>query len=291
MVKVWGTPDAARVFYSERADDPEFAEWYARYLRGAAHPRRVREGAQIACDADVRDALPLISVPTLVLHRRDNPLFPVEMSQWIADHVPNARRVELSGSIGLGDGELDRTVDVIRAFLTGEPAAPEATRVLATVMFSDIVDSTSIAARLGDRRWTKLLAHHDRLLRHSVAEHRGKTLTSTGDGALATFDAPTKAVRSAFAMQEALADTGLKIRLGLHTGEIVLRDDGVGGIGVHIAARVVSAAGPDEVLCTRTVRDLATGADLDFEPRGATVLKGVPEPWELFAVRPVTVGA
>lgn len=291
MVKVWGTPDAARVFYSARADDTEFAEWYARYLRGAAHPRRVREGAQIACDADVRDALPMISVPTLVLHRRDNPLFPVEMGQWIADHVPRAELVELSGSIGLGDGELDRTIDVIRAFLTGESRPSEPTRVLATVMFSDIVDSTRIAAELGDRRWTRLLSHHDELLRHSVAEYRGRTLSSTGDGALATFDAPTKAVRSAFALQEALADTGLKIRLGLHTGEIELRDDGVGGIGVHIAARVVREAGADEVLCTRTVRDLATGADLAFEPRGATALKGVPDPWELFSVRPVSVGA
>jgi class 3 adenylate cyclase len=288
VTRVWGTPEAAPLFYTERQGDADFAEWYARYLRSAATPRRIREHIRRVIDLDVRSALPTVSVPTLVLHRRDNPLIPVAMGRWIAERVPGARFVELPGSIGLVDGEVDRTVEEIRAFLTGRQAPPPAaSRVLSTVLFTDIVASTRMAAEMGDRRWTELLEHHDQLIRHTVAEHRGKTVSSTGDGVLATFDAPTKAVRSAFALRAALADVGLQIRVGLHTGEVELRDGGVGGIGVHIAARVVREAAPGEVVCTRTARDLATGADLDFQPRGTAELKGVPDKWELFAVEPV----
>jgi class 3 adenylate cyclase len=291
VTRVWGTPEAAPLFYTERRDDPDFAEWYARYLRSAASPRRVREHIRRVIDLDVRSVLPTISVPTLVLHRRDNLLIPIAMGRWIAERVPGARFVELPGSIGLVDGQVDRAVEEIRAFLTGgQPAATDAPRVLSTVLFSDIVASTRRAAEMGDRRWTELLEHHDQLLRQAVAEHRGKTLSSTGDGALATFDAPTKAVRSAFALRASLAEVGLDIRVGLHTGEVELRDAGVGGIGVHIAARVVREAAPGEVLCTRTVRDLATGADLEFQARGSAELKGIPDKWELFAVEPVTAG-
>jgi class 3 adenylate cyclase/pimeloyl-ACP methyl ester carboxylesterase len=287
VIKVWGTPEAAPLFHTERRDDHEFAEWYARYLRSAATPRRVREHIRRVIDLDVRAALPTISVPTLVVHRRDNLLIPIAMGHWIADHVPGAQFVELPGSIGLTDGHVERAVDVIRGFLTGDaPPAADASRVLSTVLFSDVVDSTGLAVELGDRRWTELLERHDLLVKQTVAEHRGKTVSSTGDGVLATFDAPTKAVRSAFALRAALADVGLPIRVGLHTGEVELRDGGVGGIGVHIAARVVREACSGEVLCTRTVRDLATGADLEFQPRGETALKGVPEKWELFSVQP-----
>jgi class 3 adenylate cyclase len=285
--RVWGTPDAARLFHTERSDDPEFAEWYARYLRSAANPRRVREHLSRVIDLDVRGALATVSVPTLVLHRRDNPLIPVAMGRWIADHVPGAQLAELPGSIGLVDGQVEHTVELIRAFLTGRSPGPsDAPRVLATVMFTDIVGSTKLAAEMGDRRWTQVLERHDARLREVIAGHRGKTLSSTGDGALATFDAPTKAVRCAFALRDALEAAGLDIRIGLHTGEVELREGGVGGIGVHIAARVVGEAGAREVVCTRTVRELATGADLEFKARGAAVLKGVPEAWELFTIDP-----
>jgi class 3 adenylate cyclase len=234
---------------------------------------------------DVREFLPLLQVPTLVMNRAVNGFVTPAQSKAMADQIPGSHYVELPGSgSGVMGQHVDATVAALREFLTGAPGEPDTDRILATVLFTDIVDSTGLAASLGDRRWREMLDRHDRTARAEVERHRGRFIKSTGDGMLATFDAPTRALRCAFGLAETLGGSGIQIRAGLHTGEIELRGEDVGGIGVHIAARTAAEASAGQVVVTRTVRDLATGTDLGFSARGSVSLRGVPGQWDLFDV-------
>lgn len=280
--QTWGTPEMGSALYPARAGDKDFGLWYAKYLRGAASPRVLAEHMEMLIELDVRDALPVLRVPTLVMHRKGYPFVPLAQGQYLAEHISGARFVELPGSGGVMGEYVDETTDALREFLTGVPGRPRIDRVLATVLFTDIVDSTGKAAALGDQRWRDLLDVHDRAARTVVERFGGRLVKSTGDGLLATFDAPTRATRCAMALHEALSSVGLDSRAGLHTGEIELRDTDIGGIGVNIAARILDHAGANEVVVTRTVKELATGSDLVFTPRGSATLRGVPDRWELF---------
>lgn len=234
---------------------------------------------------DVRPVLPVISVPTLVVHSVGDPIVPVDCGRYLAEHIAGARYIELPGDdhLTIRDDGSGALAD-IEEFLTGHRPEPNADRVLATVMFSDIVGSTAQAADLGDRRWKALLDRHDATVDQVLAAHRGRKVNSTGDGMLATFDGPARAIRCACALHDALHAVGVTIRVGLHTGEIELRGDDIGGIAVHISARVAATAQPDEVLVSRTVVDLVAGSDICFDDRGTHTLKGVPGEWQLFAV-------
>jgi class 3 adenylate cyclase len=234
----------------------------------------------------VRDVLPSIRVPTLVMHRRDDSFIKVEHSRYIAERIPNSRYVELEGRDNMfAMGDTESIMGEIEEVLTGMRHAREPDRMLATVMFTDIVDSTRRAADLGDRHWRDLLERHDGLFRRALERHRGREVKRTGDGFLATFDGPARAIRCAASVTEAVEELGLELRAGLHTGELeVMSDDDLGGLAVHIAARVMSFADAGEVLVSSTVKDLVVGSGIDFEDRGTHELRGVPGDWRLFRV-------
>jgi class 3 adenylate cyclase len=233
-------------------------------------------------ELDVRDVLPAIKVPTLVVHRVDNPIVTVDQGRYVADNIEGASFVAVPGAdYGLAVGDIDVVIDEVEEFLTGTRPAHSTDRVLATVLFTDIVDSTPRAVELGDARWRELLESHDELARTEVVRFGGVITDFTGDGLLASFDGPARAVRCAFALRDRLRTLGLEIRAGLHTGEVERRSERLAGIGVHIAARVLALAGAGEVLVSRTVRDLVTGSGLTFVDRGTHTLKGVPDPWEI----------
>jgi class 3 adenylate cyclase len=281
----WGTGDRVADGIPSRAGDERFRRWMARLQRSIASPRTVHTFLRALLRVDARPLLPLIQAPTLVLHRRDFRLLPIEHGRYLADHIPGAELVELPGSDGPLIWETPELVlDHIERFLTGvRPTAPTS-RVLATVLFTDIVASTERAAELGDRRWRELLQVHDDLAGRLVERSGGKLVKTTGDGILATFDGPGRAIACAAALRDQLGDVGLQVRAGLHTGEVELRGDDVGGIAVHIAARVLATAGPGDILVSRTVRDLVVGSDLAFQDRGTHPLKGIDGDWRLFAV-------
>ncbi|HXQ56664.1 MAG TPA: adenylate/guanylate cyclase domain-containing protein, partial [Actinomycetes bacterium] len=225
--------------------------------------------------------------PTLILHRQGFELVPIEQGRYLAEHITGARLIQLPGSdVDLTWETPELALDAIQAFLTGVRRSVEPNRVLATVLFTDIAASTEQAARLGDRRWRELLEVHDELARRLVEQFGGQLVKSTGDGILATFDGPGRAIRCAAALRDELGGIGLQIRAGLHTGEIELRDGDVGGIAVHIAARVMAAAAPGEILTSSTVRDLVIGSDIAMTDRGPHPLKGVEGTWQLFAASP-----
>jgi class 3 adenylate cyclase len=234
---------------------------------------------------DVRALLPAIRVPTLVLHHADNPFIPPEGGKYIANHISGAKYVELPGR------NLFHTVEPwresfreIAEFLTGQQPDVADDRVLATVLFTDIVDSTRRAAELGDRDWHALLDAHDAIVRAQLARFRGREVNTSGDGFLAMFDGPQRAIRCAMAIRDAVQALGIQVRAGLHTGECEVRGDDIGGIGVHIGARVSALARPNDVLVSSTLRDLVIGSGLEFEDRGTHQLKGVPGEWHISAV-------
>jgi class 3 adenylate cyclase len=237
-------------------------------------------------ETDVRHVLPAVHVPTLVLHRTGDQAYSVEEGRYLAEHIAGARFVELDGVDHLPEiGDTDSIVREIDRFL-GSVLDEEAEfdRVLATVMFTDIVGSTQHASRMGDRAWRQLLVTHHQRVRGLLARYRGREVDTAGDGFLATFDGPARAIRCATAIAQAMHDLGLEVRVGLHTGEIELEGDAVRGIAVHIGARVASLAGPGEVLVSNTVKDLVAGSGLTFEDRGEHELKGVPDRWHLYRV-------
>jgi class 3 adenylate cyclase len=237
--------------------------------------------------ADVRPVLPLVQAPTLVLHRRDFALVPIAHGRYLAEHIAGARLVELPGSdVDLTWETPELALDVVQEFLTGVRRGAGPNRVLATVLFTDVAGSTERAARLGDRRWRDLLEVHDDLARRLVEQFGGQLVKTTGDGILASFDGPGRAIRCAAALGDELGGIDLQIRAGLHTGEIELREGDVGGIAVHIAARVMAAATPGEILTSSTVRDLVVGSDIAMTDRGPHPLKGVDGTWQLFAASP-----
>ena len=283
--ETWGTAATAANAIPSRAGDERFRRWFAKMQRSIASPKTVHSSLRALFDVDVRHLLPLIQAPTLVLHRRNFPLLPIEHGRYLAEHIPQATLVELPGADGpLTWEEPEVTLDHIERFLTGvRPPAPP-TRVLATVLFTDIVGSTERAATLGDRRWRELLDTHDQVADRLVGQWGGRLVKTTGDGILATFDGPGRAIGCATALREQLGAIGIRVRAGLHAGEVELRGGDVGGIAVHIAARVLAAAGAGEVVVSRTVRDLVAGSEVALEDRGSRRLRGVEGDWQLYAV-------
>ncbi|MET0229030.1 MAG: adenylate/guanylate cyclase domain-containing protein [Actinomycetes bacterium] len=281
----WGTAARLDEGIPSRAGDERFRRWMAKVQRSIASPRTVHVFLRAMFEVDVRSLLPLVQAPTLVLHRRDFRLLPIEHGRYLAEHIPDAGLVVLPGADGpLTWEDPEVTLGHIEEFLTGVRGTVPATRVLATVLFTDIVASTERAAELGDRRWRELLQVHDDLGTRLVEQSGGRVVKSTGDGLLATFDGPGRAIAGAVALRDQLADIDVQIRAGLHAGEVELRGDDVGGIAVHIAARIMAEAGPGEVVVSRTVRDLVAGSDRQLEDRGTHQLKGVAGDWQLFAV-------
>jgi class 3 adenylate cyclase len=283
--QLWGTEAAVAVLVPSRADDERFRRWFAKLMRSTASPRAAQALLRAALEIDARPFLPLIQAPTLLLHRTGTSNVPLEHGRFLAEHIAGAKLVELPGSdAALPWQGADVALDHMEEFLAGLRRPPPPTRVLSTVLFTDIVASTEQASRLGDRRWRELLEVHDQAARRVVEEFGGRLVATTGDGILATFDGPSRAVRCAAALRAELGGIGLPIRAGLHTGEVELRDGGIGGIAVHLAARVMAAAGSGELLTSRTVRDLVVGSDIAVEDRGPHALKGIDGTWELFAV-------
>jgi class 3 adenylate cyclase len=284
--QLWGTDAMAAMYVPSRAGDERFRRWWAKLLRTGASPRAAaRALLRTVMEVDLRPLLPLIQAPTLVLHRRDFHVPPVEHAHFLTEHIPDARLVELPGAdMSVIWDTPEVALDLIEEFLTGVRPVPGPMRVLSTVLFTDIVGSTERAARLGDRRWRELLNAHDELAGRLIEEFGGQLIKTTGDGILATFDGPSRGVRCATALRDQLRGIGLQIRVGLHTGEVELRTGDVGGLAVHIAARVMAAARPGEVVTSRTVRDLIVGSDITVEDRGEHALKGIDGSWQLFAV-------
>ena len=284
MDALWGTGEMVSLFGPSRAMDPEFKAWWARLERFGGSPSAAVHLTRMNSEIDVRPILPSIRVPTLILHREGDARVNPEASRYLVQHIPDARYVEVPGEDHLlWCGDTTRVADEIEEFLTGTRPEIEPDRVLATVLFTDIVASTKQAAALGDQAWGTLLERHHALVRREITRFRGREVKTTGDGFLATFDGPARAVRCGEAIVEAVRSLGLDVRVGVHTGEIEIRpDNDIGGIAVHIAARVLGLAGQGEVLVTGTVRDLVAGSSLTFADRGHHSLKGLPEEIRLF---------
>ncbi len=264
--------------------DQALVRWWGRFERQSMSPRMARASLQLLSEIDIREVLPSIRVPTLVIHRTDDPL-PIDGARWLAAQIPGARFVELAGDDHWPwISDPDELVDEVEGFLTGERPAFQLDRVLATVLFTDIVSSTEQATALGDRRWCDLLDQHDRLVRRELDRYRGREVKTTGDGVLATFDGPARGIHCARAICEQARPLGIEVRAGLHTGECELRNGDVSGIAVHIGARVAGMAGPGEVMVSSTVKDLVAGSGLSFSDRGTHVLKGAPGEWRIYAV-------
>ncbi len=274
--------DEVAVLAPSLRNDPEAVRWWVRAGQRGASPAAARAIVGASALSDARELLPLIHVPTLVLHRMGNLFVPSEMGRYIADHIEGARWVELSGADNVAfAGDADALLDEVEVFLTGSIGAG-ADRALTTVLFTDIVDSTATAARLGDQQWRATLDRHDLAVRAALRRFGGHEVNTTGDGFVGTFDTPTQAVRGAHAIIHAAQEAGVAVRVGVHTGEVEVRGDDVAGIAVHLAARVGALAGPGEVWVSRTVHDLVTGAGFRFVDRGEHQLKGIAEPWRLF---------
>jgi class 3 adenylate cyclase len=284
--RTWGERGLEVEYYApSRAGDPAFVEWLKRYARLSASPKAAAALIRMNSEIDVTSVLPSVRVPTLLLYREGDRDVRPEEGRYIASKIPGARFVELPGSdhfFWAGDSE--PLIEEIEEFMTGHRTAVPSDRVLATVLFTDIVGSTEIASAKGDQAWLDLLDRHHQLVRSQLARWRGREENTAGDGFLATFDGPARAVRCARSIAVDVRRLALEVRCGLHTGEIEMRADSVGGLAVHIGARIGALAGPGEVLVSRTVRDLVSGSGLEFVSRGSHSLKGVAEPWELFAV-------
>jgi len=263
---------------------PALEAWWQHYVRNAASPSTTITMRRWLFHVDVRAALPAIQCPTLILARRDAWIGP-RHAQFLADAIPDARLVHLPGSADfLFTGDTEPLLVEVEEFVTGERPRPVDQRVLATVLYTDLVDSTAHAAEMGDQRWRQFLDGHDRVVREALRAGSGREIKSTGDGFLATFDGPARAIRCASAIRSSVRALGLEIRAGLHTGEIELRGNDIGGISAHIGARIEAAAHPGEILVSRTVRDLVGGSGIEFTDRGLHQMKGVPDEWRLYAV-------
>ena len=282
---MWGTGELQHVLNPDMPWNEEIRATWARIERLAASPGTVALMMPLVTEMDVRALLPTIRVPTLVVHHTDDAMIPPEWGKYVADHIAGAKYVELPGRNMYHFVEPWRaSFQEIAEFLTGQQPDVADDRVLATVLFTDIVDSTRRAAEMGDRDWHALLDAHDAVVRAQLARFRGREVNTSGDGFLAMFDGPQRAIRCAMAIRDAVQSLGIEVRAGLHTGECEVRGDDIGGIAVHIGARVSALAGPNDVLVSSTLRDLVIGSGLEFEDRGTHELKGVPGEWRLFAV-------
>jgi class 3 adenylate cyclase len=280
----WGKGASIEFAAPSQAGNPDTRAFFARLERSSASPGMLRSLVEMFLDIDVRDVVPGVAVPALVLHRRHDPLVNVGNGRWLAEHLPDARLVELAGEDhNPWYQDADIILGEIQEFLTGARDAPEPERTLATVLFTDVVDSTRTASELGDQRWRELLERHHRMVREELGRFGGREVKSIGDGFMATFDGPARAIRCARAIVESSDAAGLRVRAGVHTGECEVMGEDIGGIAVHIAARVSALAEPSEVLVSRTVKDLVAGSGIDFTDRGTHTLKGVPDTWQLYA--------
>ena len=281
----WAKP--TRVWFAPSVEhDPAALAWLERLERSSASPPAAVAFMRLGSEIDVRHVAPSIHTPTLVLHTPDDPVVPYAQARWLAEQIPGARLVDLKGRDHVPWFDVaDQVITEVREFLTGFREAPEPETALATVLFTDIVGSTDRARELGDARWTALLEEHHATVRRVLRQYRGREVDTAGDGFLAAFDGPARAIRCAQAILEALDGIGIEARSGLHTGEVEVVGDNLAGIAVHIGARVAAAAGPHEVLVSSTVRDLVAGSGIEFEDRGLHELKGLDEPRRLYAVR------
>ncbi|HEY7150249.1 MAG TPA: adenylate/guanylate cyclase domain-containing protein [Solirubrobacterales bacterium] len=280
----WGDGALMGAFAPTAAADPDMQDVWGRFQRASASPAMARAVMAALFEIDVRDILPTIRVPTLILHRKGDLIAPVEGARLMAETIPDARLVEFEGDDHVPfTGEYEPVLDEMEEFLTGTRQERPLDRVLATVMFTDIVDSTRRAAEAGDRGWRELIDRHDELTRRQLDRFRGREVKTLGDGFLATFDGPARAIECACAIRDGVGPLGLEVRAGLHTGECELGGDDIRGMAVNIGARVGALAAANEVLVSSTVKDLVVGADLDFADRGEHELKGVPGAWRLYA--------
>ena len=283
----WGTGVGLGAWAPSVAHDSATRESFARLQRLAASPGAAMALMSSYLDIDVRAALPLVNAPTLVMHREGDRMVPLAHGQYVAEHIEGARLIELPGTDHFWWTEgIDEIIEETEEFLTGARSVPEPDRVLASVVFTDIVDSTRRAADLGDRAWRLLLNRHDALAKRQVGRYGGRLIKTTGDGVLAIFDGPARSVRFAREISDGAHALGVELRAGVHTGEVELRGDDIAGLGVNIASRIEGLAQPGEVLVSRTVTDLVAGSGLDFDDRGEHDLKGVPGRWRLFAAMP-----
>jgi class 3 adenylate cyclase len=280
----WGGPVALRFWAPSMADDEAVQQWWAKLLRLGTSPAGAEAVIRLYTQIDIRPILPTITAPTLVVHREGDLMVPFEQARMVAAAIPGAKLVQLPGKDHVPIYKPEEILDEVEEFFTGQRTEREPDRMLATVMFTDIVDSTRRAAELGDRGWRELIERHDDLMRRELERHRGRAVKTLGDGFLATFDGPARAIRCATSAREAVRQLGIEIRAGLHTGEVEVMNGDIGGIAVNIGARVGAAAGPGEVMVSRTVTDLVAGSGITFSDRGVHKLKGVPGEWQLFAV-------
>jgi class 3 adenylate cyclase len=286
QMKYWGTGALMKGVMASRASDPNAVAKFAKFERLSASPGAMKALQLLNFQIDVGHILPSVRIPTLVLHRTADAQVPVQLGRDFAAQIPGAKYIEYPGvDHAFWTGDVETLLGDIEEFIIGhrETKSIDLERILATVLFTDIVDSTRRAAEMGDQNWNRLLDDHDRLARQTIERHRGNLIKSTGDGILATFDGPGRAVRCALAFSAAAAQIGLPLRSGLHTGEIEVRGRDIGGIAVHTAARVMANSAPEEVLVSRVVSDLVAGAGLKFDERGAYEFKGIPGRWDLFA--------
>jgi class 3 adenylate cyclase len=281
----WGDGSITEVTAPSQAENPEVRAYIGRMQRATTSPGMMWKLGKMFMDLDVRDIVPSVHTPTLVLHRRHDRLVNVRHGRWLAEHLPNARLVELDGDDHDPRYErVDEWLGEVQEFLTGARAERQPDRKLTTVLFTDIVDSTRTATELGDRRWREVLEGHQRDVRRALDRFSGREVKSTGDGFLATFDGPARAIQCARELIKSSEPRGIRIRAGLHTGECEVMGDDIGGIAVHIAARVSAHAEPSEVLVSRTVKDLVAGSGIQFSDRGTHTLKGISDTWQLHAV-------
>jgi pimeloyl-ACP methyl ester carboxylesterase len=283
--EAWGSGKALPAFAPSKANDPELQQWWGKFERLSASPSAAIALMRMNREIDISGILQSIRVPTLVIHRTGDTMVSVEGGRELAAGIPGARLIEMPGKDHLGfldEATTDRLLAEMEEFITGSRSEPAADRVLATVVFTDIVDSTKRANAKGDRAWRDLLEAHDKTVRRELVRFRGREVKSLGDGFLATFDGPARAIHCASAIRDSLHGLAVPVRIGLHTGEVELAENDVRGIAVHIASRVAQLGGADDVLVSRTVKDLVAGSGIKFEDLGAHALKGIPEPWQVF---------
>ena len=285
LPQLWGSEEAVSFEVPSKAHDPEFRRWYARYQRAAARPREFASYMGMVHTLDVRKVLPSIRCPTLVLHRREGGWIGIDHGRYLAAQIPGARFVELPGAdVTLATEHPEVSLGLVEELVTGSTSSAEADRVLATVLFTDIVGSTERAAAIGDRAWRDLLDRYHAVMRREIARFRGREIDTAGDGIFASFDGPARAIRCATEMSRAVRTLGLELRTGVHTGECEVAGDKIAGIAVHVGARVMSHAGPGETVVSTTVKDLVAGSGIEFADHGTHTLKGVPGEWRLFRV-------
>jgi class 3 adenylate cyclase/pimeloyl-ACP methyl ester carboxylesterase len=282
----WGTGAALPLFCPQTGDDPTFQEWWGKYERTGASPRDLIEIMKVNSQIDITEILPSIKAPTLVLHKTEDALIDIEGGRTLAQMIPGASLIEFSGKdhFAFMGSERDQILDEIETFVTGARPKPVFDRVLAAVVFTDIVDSTALAQNLGDEAWHAKLAQHDAIVRGQIDQFRGQEVKSMGDGFLATFDGPGRAIHCAKAIADAVSKLGLQVRIGVHTGEVEVASNDVRGIAVNIAARIANLGGGGDIVVSRTVKDLVAGSGLHFESLGAKKFKGLSEEWHVYKV-------